>query len=711
MGISATKQALSHKIAELDALDGEITELDSTMPVGDTGGSAKFDLLAEKREELEKEIRSMRERVQLITEWEKFKSGDWSEDVKADLNNLDQQFTDIAGGDSGGMGDPMAAPVDLLAPAAPAALPPADDPLDVVVPEEDSMGMDNSLVGQESPEAETIQPPLAPTMASKKSQVNEKKNYQPQGRTGNLRPTSKKGDITMANPTKPSLIEKLAEVKTKREAITKEAKTRVAAAWTIAKTMLPTAPVEFQKAFASNLLQNKTSVLKATLRQTAINSHYTKIALEAKKTLNEGAEGEDKAATAAIKKEMSGKPINAATKVADDTKECGKQPAKYDDGRAGSDTKGDLSKIDAGKAGDRDADTVNKSEGEKKASAKKAAACEGADCKGCENCSKTAAPEDTPPAAPPAEAPMPPAPEAAEAPAEDGGMPPMDEGALPEEGAPEATGQDLKVEGDTEIIKEKVDEALGAIKSLETELLGEQNEEPDFGGVMDGEELEGEGDELMGEGDELMGEGDELEATGDELEGEGEEVAEEGKELDFDQMFNDGNLEEKKSALANEDEDGDSVTASGGEDFEPTNLEASMADHYANDMQSIFSMQGADGDPLASLMGSLKTAQEVAGMELIPSSTGEAANHFENEETEAETRDTESDHMGDLWADAIEDITPEEQGAKRLPQDSKPKLEAPKSSATLKRIKPIVASDKKVKTVDLGEMLFNNDEY
>jgi len=287
----------------------------------------------------------------------------------------------------------------------------------------------------------------------------------------------------------------------------------------------------------------------------------------------------------------------------------------------------------------------------------------------------------------------------------------MDEGALPEEGAPEATGQDLKVEGDTEIIKEKVDEALGAIKSLETELLGEQNEEPDFGGVMDGEELEGEGDELMGEGDELMGEGDELEATGDELEGEGEEVAEEGKELDFDQMFNDGNLEEKKSALANEDEDGDSVTASGGEDFEPTNLEASMADHYANDMQSIFSMQGADGDPLASLMGSLKTAQEVAGMELIPSSTGEAANHFENEETEAETRDTESDHMGDLWADAIEDITPEEQGAKRLPQDSKPKLEAPKSSATLKRIKPIVASDKKVKTVDLGEMLFNNDEY
>jgi hypothetical protein len=48
------------------------------------------------------------------------------------------------------------------------------------------------------------------------------------------------------NP-KPSIKEKLAEVKNKREAISKEAKTRVASAWTIAKTMLPTAPADVQK--------------------------------------------------------------------------------------------------------------------------------------------------------------------------------------------------------------------------------------------------------------------------------------------------------------------------------------------------------------------------------------------------------------------------------------------------------------------------------
>jgi len=48
----------------------------------------------------------------------------------------------------------------------------------------------------------------------------------------------------MANEKKSSLKEKLAEMKVSREAITREAKTRVACAWTIAKTMLPGAPPE-----------------------------------------------------------------------------------------------------------------------------------------------------------------------------------------------------------------------------------------------------------------------------------------------------------------------------------------------------------------------------------------------------------------------------------------------------------------------------------
>ena len=61
--------------------------------------SPEFDLLAEKREELEEEIHNMREGVQLIGEWEKFKGGPWSEDIKQLLSEIDIEITDIAGGE------------------------------------------------------------------------------------------------------------------------------------------------------------------------------------------------------------------------------------------------------------------------------------------------------------------------------------------------------------------------------------------------------------------------------------------------------------------------------------------------------------------------------------------------------------------------------------------------------------------------------------
>ena len=87
--------------------------------------------------------------------------------------------------------------------------------------------------------------------STKNAKINEKTNYETSDKKGSKATSDlKKGDTHMANTnTKPSLKEKLAEVKNKREAITKEAKTRVASAWTIAKTMLPTAPDEIKKAF------------------------------------------------------------------------------------------------------------------------------------------------------------------------------------------------------------------------------------------------------------------------------------------------------------------------------------------------------------------------------------------------------------------------------------------------------------------------------
>ena len=84
---------------------------------------------------------------------------------------------------------------------------------------------------------------------------------------------------------KPSLRERIATLKAEKEAKTatskfsaKEAKTRVAASWTIAKTLLPSAPSEVQYKLASSLLGNTTNALTAIVRQAAVNAHWTKVA-------------------------------------------------------------------------------------------------------------------------------------------------------------------------------------------------------------------------------------------------------------------------------------------------------------------------------------------------------------------------------------------------------------------------------------------------
>src|SRR5271167_1304314 len=88
--------------------------------------------------------------------------------------------------------------------------------------------------------------------------------------------------LTMANEKvaqkAPTLQQRIAARQAKRAEIGKEAQVRVAAAYTIAKTMLPTAPADIRKQFAGVLLASPTKVLKAALRQTAINAHYTKLA-------------------------------------------------------------------------------------------------------------------------------------------------------------------------------------------------------------------------------------------------------------------------------------------------------------------------------------------------------------------------------------------------------------------------------------------------
>ena len=82
------------KLAELGQLDNEISKLDMTLPEGE--GEKTFDYLAQKRTEIEGEIKGMQEKVQLLTAWSRFKEGPWSEALKAELDGMDESIWDIA---------------------------------------------------------------------------------------------------------------------------------------------------------------------------------------------------------------------------------------------------------------------------------------------------------------------------------------------------------------------------------------------------------------------------------------------------------------------------------------------------------------------------------------------------------------------------------------------------------------------------------------
>src|ERR1700675_4689322 len=127
--------ALAKKQADLDMMDDQLLGMPEMAPEApaDSATSPEFDLLSEKRDELEGEIKHMQEAVELISQWEAFKSGPWSEEIKGLLGEIDIEISDIAGGEVaaadelGGMGAPMdmgtPAP-DMAAPAMDAAVPP-----------------------------------------------------------------------------------------------------------------------------------------------------------------------------------------------------------------------------------------------------------------------------------------------------------------------------------------------------------------------------------------------------------------------------------------------------------------------------------------------------------------------------------------------------------------------------------------------------------
>ncbi len=144
--------------------------------------------------------------------------------------------------------------------------------------------------------------------------------------------------IKTTNPNRSSLAGRLAAEKT-QAAETNQLKMRVACSWTLAKTMVPTAPAHLQLKVARNLLLNTTPVLKGMLRQAAINAHWTHVAEEFKNVhktdLNSLLEDPSVLTKAknSVTSELEGEAKSAAQKRADDSKENGVQPETYDEGK------------------------------------------------------------------------------------------------------------------------------------------------------------------------------------------------------------------------------------------------------------------------------------------------------------------------------------------------------------------------------------------
>ncbi len=483
----------------------------------------------------------------------------------------------------------------------------------------------------------------------------------------------------------PSLQERIAARQAKRAEVGKEAQIRAACAWTIAKTMLPTAPAAAQKKLASSLLASSTQILKAALRQTAINAHFTRMAETFKEVhkveMNEFLEDPSVLSKekSAVKSELKGDAKSAAAKTADDREAAGPQPAKYDEG-----ARKEPKDMDAENAGKREAETVDKTEGgetikdavqdsarEKNAAAKKAGHEKGCKCAECEKTAKESSTEkdaaaekeanigsdgkhnegtvlqtrSQTAAAKKADDMIPGAPEGdttgampGEGPAPEAEAMPPAEGEAP---AGEAGAEGLVQDDAIENVKEKVEETAQAVQQLEQELTSETNEEIDLTGI---------GEASLGEG----------------------EPAGEGSELEMQDIFSDENMAEKASSLANEHHE------SADDDFfgpsASSDLEASLEEPQFAGFDEMFS-HSASADPLAALFEDVKTAAKVEGFEVV-NSFADAANHFKSEHGK-DDRDKESDHSEDILSLLTDGLPEQSDDQERVEQDATPKLETP----------------------------------
>ena len=369
------------------------------------------------------------------------------------------------------------------------------------------------------------------------------------------------------NNTKPTLRERIAALKAEKATkvssrSTKEAKTRVAASWTIAKTLLPSAPNEVQFKLASSLLGNSTQALTAMLRQTAVNAHYTKIAEKFEQVhkveLNELIEQPAflEKMKSEVEKELKGEAKNAKRKKADEEKPLPEaEAAPLEEGME-----------DMAEGMEEGAEDIE----------------EGAE----------------------------------------EGMEDMD-AAPDEEFAPEGDGspEDAKKEA----IQEQIDTLKDDVAALEAEIS-------------------------------------------------------EGEELDFEEIFNDENMEDKTNNLANEGDEFEEEEGEEADFFAPSSAE-DMENSMDDDLQVTSSNDFFSHSTATASMDSLFADSKSAGKDTVYDQ-GDLSDSLMG----GDVADHESDHEDDLFFEVLGDIKEvafNEGGYKR---DSEPKFEEPKTSGKVAKV-------------------------
>jgi hypothetical protein len=483
------------------------------------------------------------------------------------------------------------------------------------------------------------------------------------------------------------------------------ARQKTACAWTIAKTMLPGAPYAEQVKFASTLMTNTLPALKVAMHQTAVNAHYTRIAekieTRLKCDLNDLLENpsiltkEEKA----VESEFKGEPKDASAKKADDRKDAGPLPAEYPEPKRDEPTE-----LDGSNAGKGRPDSWTDGPGSKEAGNKKA--CEEG-CKGdcghdhSKEATKTAAEGDVDEAIAAAD-------DAADA-GEDAAAAETDAAAVEGDVVPEGAPVDGEVpaagEGEAEPFDEELANLEDAVDDVKSDIETLEDAVSEFSN--DSDDITFGGQDMLGD----EGEGDvdgDVDMSGDFFGAEGGEGEEGGEELNLEDIFDEGAMADKVSAL--NDEDVITIEENDGDDFfapsDAADLESVLEQEEGlTSPADMFNLEGVDNDPMASIFASKQASDE--GI-LEP---GELEDHFETD-LAGDDRDAEFDHDEDIFASLYKDL---KQPTRDDHRDTHPNLKTPNNKeakvapkqAGLRRIRQ--AAPSKVASTNLASLIFTDE--